>query len=94
MDGGWPLKRQARVEPWAGNDSLPLWVPAGLDFDGFCRRSGNRMSQPVRRRPIDETMAAALSTEPRYGLDRPRLAGLTSITEASLLLHWTHATRI
>jgi 2'-hydroxyisoflavone reductase len=88
MDGAWLLEQG--VQPWAGNDSLPLWIPAGLGFDGFCRRSSNRaLEAGLRRRPIDQTMAAALATERRYGLDRPRTAGLTSVTEASLLLHWT-----
>jgi nucleoside-diphosphate-sugar epimerase len=88
MDGAWLLEQG--VEPWAGNDSLPLWIPPGLGFDGFCRRSGDRaLAAGLRRRPIDQTMAAALATERHYGLERPRSAGLTSITEASLLLRWT-----
>jgi 2'-hydroxyisoflavone reductase len=87
MDGPWLLEQG--VQPWSGEDSLPLWIPAGLGFDGFCRRSGNRaVAAGLRRRPVVQTMAAALVTERRYGLDRPRSAGLTSVTEASLLHHW------
>jgi 2'-hydroxyisoflavone reductase len=90
MDGPWLLERG--VQPWAGEDSLPLWIPAGLGFDGFGRRSGNRaVAAGLRRRPLAQTMAEALVSERRDGLDRPRSAGLTSTTEASLLLEWAKA---
>jgi 2'-hydroxyisoflavone reductase len=87
MDGAWLLEQG--VEPWAGEDSLPLWIPSGLGFDGFCRRSATRaVAAGLRRCPLEKTMADALDTERRYGLGRSRSAGLTSATEASLLLDW------
>jgi 2'-hydroxyisoflavone reductase len=88
MDSAWLLEHG--VQPWAGENSLPLWIPAGLGFDGFSRRSAKRaIAAGLRRRPVAHTMAAALASERLHGLDRPRSAGLTSATEASLLLHWS-----
>jgi nucleoside-diphosphate-sugar epimerase len=73
------------VQPWAGPDSFPLWLP-GDGYDGFARRSArSAVDAGLRRRPITETMQAALADEREAGLDRPRRAGLSAETEGALV---------
>ncbi|MFF1251507.1 epimerase [Pseudarthrobacter sp. NPDC058329] len=71
------------VSPWAGPDSLPLWLPPG--HEGFMARSNKAaVDAGLRNRPWQDTLADTLADERRRGLDRPRKAGLTPQTEARL----------
>ncbi|MDP5225644.1 MULTISPECIES: NAD-dependent epimerase/dehydratase family protein [Arthrobacter] len=74
------------VEPWAGPDSLPVWLPAG--YEGFMARStAAAETAGLCQRPLSETWADTLEWEQAQGLDRERKAGLNSGTEERLLAH-------
>lgn len=78
------------VEPWAGPESLALWIPLGSGYDGFCQRShAMARHHGLTLRALEETWAACLADERQRGLDRDRLAGLSAAREAQLreLLH-------
>jgi nucleoside-diphosphate-sugar epimerase len=73
------------VAPWAGEQSLPLWLPQP-DYAGFMTRrndAGHRAG--MRLRPVADTVADALRWEQETGLDRDRRAGLTPERERELL---------
>ena len=72
------------VQYWAGERSLPLWLPD--DMPGFMRREndGYRASGGTFT-PIDDTIRAVLDDERERGLDRARQAGLTRAEERELL---------
>lgn len=73
------------VQPWAGADSLPLWLPQ-QDYAGFMRRStAAARDMGLVTRPVEASALAALQWERELGADRPRRAGLTPDREASLL---------
>ena len=78
----WLLERGVR--PWAGPDSLPLWLPhAG---SGMVRRSGRAAREAgLALRPLADTVAAALRWEREQGVDRARRAGLHPDREAALV---------
>lgn len=78
----WLLDRG--VEPWSGQDSLPLWLPAEYAGD-MTRRNDAALAAGLEVRPLRATAAAALAWERELGLDRPRRAGLTPAREAELL---------
>ncbi|WP_309075449.1 NAD-dependent epimerase/dehydratase family protein [Paenarthrobacter sp.] len=84
-DADWLVQRG--VEYWSGQDSLPLWLPAG--YDGFQART-NRAARErgMVLRPWQETLAAALEDERARGLDRNRKAGLSRETEQRLVALW------
>lgn len=72
------------VAHWAGERSLPLWLPEGMP--GFATRSnavfhllGGRLT------PLGATLERVLADERARGLDRPRRAGLTRADERALL---------
>ena len=73
------------VAPWAGPDSLPMWLPQA-EYAGFMTRS-NRAAKAagLRLRPLEESVRASLRWERERGLDRGRQAGLTPGREAELL---------
>ncbi|MFJ2544336.1 NAD-dependent epimerase/dehydratase family protein [Microbacterium sp. NPDC087589] len=72
------------VEHWAGERSLPLWLPA--DMPGFMSRSNARYRDAAGGlRPIDETIAAVVADERERGVDRTRRAGLTRADELELV---------
>lgn len=73
------------VEPWAGEESLPLWLPQP-DYAGFMtRRNDAARAAGLQLRPLGDTVAAALAWERESGLDRPRRAGLSERRERELL---------
>jgi 2'-hydroxyisoflavone reductase len=76
---------EAGVEPWAGPESLPLWLPLP-EYAGFMtRRNDAARSAGLSLRPLDDTVAASLQWEREQGLDRSRRAGLTPARESELL---------
>jgi nucleoside-diphosphate-sugar epimerase len=76
---------EQEVEPWAGPESLPLWLP-GEEYAGFATRSNDAARRAgLRLRPLEETVRGALRWEAELGLDRERRAGLTAAREQDLL---------
>jgi nucleoside-diphosphate-sugar epimerase len=81
---------QHGVQPWSGVDSLPLWLPDEIGYDGFARRScAAALDAGLQRRPLSETVAATLDFERASGLERQRSAGLSPPKEKSLLVEWS-----
>ena len=77
------------VQPWAGDRSLPLWIPRGQGFDGFARRSGSLARRyGLSLTPLEMTFAGVLAFEKRAGLDRDRRAGLHLTDETLLIKQW------
>ncbi len=82
-DDEWLAERG--VEPWMGEESLPLWLP-GAAYAGFStRRNEAARAAGLRLRPLADTVEAALRWERERGLDRDRRAGLTPRRERRLL---------
>jgi nucleoside-diphosphate-sugar epimerase len=74
------------VQPWAGPDSLPLWLP-DPSYRGFAARSNARaLSHDLRLRPLSVTLGDTLAWE--LGRQQPpvRAAGLSPGREQQLLL--------
>jgi nucleoside-diphosphate-sugar epimerase len=72
------------VAPWAGKDSLPLWLPP--DHEGFCARSNSAaVARGLTLRAWQETLRDTLDDERSRGLDRERKAGLSPATERRLV---------
>jgi 2'-hydroxyisoflavone reductase len=73
------------VQPWSGEESLPLWLPQS-EYAGFMRRSNAAAKRAgLTLRPLGETASAALRWEVEQGVDRQRRAGLVPDTERRLL---------
>src|SRR5579875_335421 len=86
-DPAWLM--QQGVEPWAGPDSLPLWLPPDAGYGAFARRSVDAaLADVLHRRPLSETLADTLADERRAGLSRPRRAGLSPERERQLVAAW------
>ncbi|TGY39047.1 NAD-dependent epimerase/dehydratase family protein [Microbacterium laevaniformans] len=69
---------------WAGERSLPLWLPD--DVPGFATRAnGTYRILGGRHRPLEDVLRRVLADERERGLDRPRSAGLTRADERELL---------
>lgn len=70
------------IAPWAGPNSLPLWIP----LPGFLHvgsvDSSAALAHGLVRRPLRETLAAALATEEARTTERP--VGLTDQEETAL----------
>ena len=82
-DDEWLAARD--VEPWMGEESLPLWLPRA-SYAGFSTRSNAAARRAgLRLRPLAATVEAALRWEQERGLERHRRAGLTSRRERELL---------
>nr|WP_201470201.1 NAD-dependent epimerase/dehydratase family protein [Microbacterium hydrocarbonoxydans] len=76
--------RENGVAYWAGERSLPLWLPAELT--GFMTRSHARYSASGGAlRSLDDTVATVIADEQDRGVDRDRRAGLTRADELRLL---------
>jgi nucleoside-diphosphate-sugar epimerase len=74
----------AKVAPWSGPRSLPLWLPpswAGLDSHDPTAS----LNAGLRIRPLPDAARAALDHERTLGLDRERKSGLTPAEEAEIL---------
>lgn len=82
----WLVERS--VPPWAGPDSLPLWLPLP-DYAGFMSRDVSAsLAAGLRTRSTDEIASAALEWEQVLGPDRDRRSGLTAERETELLIAW------
>jgi 2'-hydroxyisoflavone reductase len=76
---------EAGVEPWAGPESMPLWLPLG-QYHGMVTRSGVRARRTgLSCRPLSASVSDALRWEEELGLARTRRAGLTRAREQELL---------
>ncbi|WP_314096430.1 NAD-dependent epimerase/dehydratase family protein [Microbacterium foliorum] len=72
------------VAYWAGERSLPLWLPT--DMSGFMTRANTRYrAAGGGLRPLAETIATVVADEQERGTDRDRRAGLTRVDEIELL---------
>jgi 2'-hydroxyisoflavone reductase len=81
---GWLI--DAGVAPWAGPESLPLWLPLS-EYGGMVSRSGVvARREGLASRSLLESVADAFRWEEELGLPRRRSAGLTRGREAELLL--------
>jgi nucleoside-diphosphate-sugar epimerase len=77
------------VAPWAGPQSLPLWIPQGRGFNGFSRRSHALATRyGLILTPLEVTLESVLEYEATRGLDRERRAGLGADDEARLIELW------
>jgi len=75
---------EAKVNPWSGPRSLPMWLPP--EYDGMKSHDATpsiEAGMPVR--PFAEAVADALAHERVLGLDRERRAGLSPAEEAEVL---------
>jgi nucleoside-diphosphate-sugar epimerase len=79
------------VAPWAGEESLPLWIPRGRGFDGFSHRSNDAARrQGLALRPLAETVRDVRLFEESLGVNRSRRAGLSAARERQLLEELAH----
>jgi 2'-hydroxyisoflavone reductase len=76
---------EQKVQPWSGDDSLPLWLPMPQYAGFMSRRNDAAKAVGLRLRPLRETLAAALAWETELGLDRDRRAGLAPTRESEVL---------
>lgn len=69
---------------WAGERSLPLWLPR--EMTGFMTRSNARYrASGGEVRPLESTVDRVVADEDARGVERPRRAGLTREDELALL---------
>lgn len=79
--------RNNDVAYWAGEHSLPLWLPE--DYAGFAARSADAaLSRNLVLRPVQQSLADTLADERRRGLGRDRMSGLSAVTEQLLIERW------
>ncbi|MGO1974373.1 MAG: NAD-dependent epimerase/dehydratase family protein [Propionibacteriaceae bacterium] len=75
------------VSYWAGQDSLPLWLPA--DHAGFASRDNTAATAAgLDFAPLADLVADTLAYERRLGVKRSRKAGLSPGRELTLLKLW------
>lgn len=78
----------AGVAPWAGPDSLPLWLPRQTHGGMAARKAHAVRESGLGTRPMTDTVGNSLRWERELGLDRERRAGLNPGREADLLRLW------
>lgn len=72
------------VQFWAGERSLPLWLPS--DAQGLAQRSGGAFrAVGGQTRPLHETLQRTLSDERARGLERVRRSGLARDEESRIV---------
>ena len=73
------------VAYWAGDESLPLWLPEE-GYDGFSARSNAAaLAAGLTLRPVEQTVRDVLEDEQERGLFRERKSGLSAARETVLL---------
>jgi len=73
------------VTPWAGPESLPLWLPVP-EYAGLTAHLNAAAKRAhLSLRPLSETVQSSLAWERELGLTRERHAGLSATREAALL---------
>lgn len=86
VPGIWLAEQE--VTPWAGPDSLPLWLPLP-GYAGFMSRDVTAsIESGLTTRSTEEIASAALRWEEVLGPDRDRRSGITAEREAELLAAW------
>ena len=88
VDPGEELLIEARVAPWAGPDSLPLWLPRETHGGMAARKAAAVRAAGLITRPLADTVRDSLRWERELGLDRRRRAGLSPERESELLRLW------
>lgn len=80
------------VAPWAGERSLPLWIP-DPSWRGFMARSGRRaLGAGLVLRPLAQTLSDGVRWQQESGREPPA-SGLTAVDEGDLLARWSAAGR-
>jgi nucleoside-diphosphate-sugar epimerase len=74
----------AKISPWSGPRSLPLWLP-DTHLAMMFHDASPALAAGLQVRPVGETARDSLAYEQGLGLDRPRRAGLSAAEEAELL---------
>lgn len=75
---------EAKVNPWGGPRSLPLWLPP--EYDGMkAHDAAPSIAAGMPVRPLADAVADALARERELGLDRERSAGLSLDEEREIL---------
>ncbi|MGI8721394.1 MAG: NAD-dependent epimerase/dehydratase family protein [Geodermatophilaceae bacterium] len=83
-----PWLAEHGVAPWAGPDSLPLWLPLPA-YGGFMSRDASAsLEAGLTARTTADIATAALGWERVLGPDRDRRSGITREREAELLATW------
>ena len=82
-DQGWLLEHG--VAPWAGPESLPLWLPVPEYAGMTAHRNDAAKKAGLALRPLKETVKSSLTWERELDLNRERQAGLTADREVALL---------
>jgi nucleoside-diphosphate-sugar epimerase len=76
------------VQYWAGERSLPLWLPS--DMPGFMRRDNSAYRAAGGAiTPLEQTIRAVLDDELARGVERERRAGLSRADELALIAQLT-----
>lgn len=83
---------QQEVAPWAGPDSLPLWLPLPEYAGWMSRDVSASVEAGLTTRSTEEVAVAARDWEEVLGLDRDRRSGITLEREAELLAGWHAST--
>lgn len=86
VPGVWLAEHE--VAPWAGPDSLPLWVPLPGYAGHMSRDVSASVEAGLTTRSTEDIATAALEWEEVLGLDRDRRSGITPEREAALLATW------
>lgn len=79
---------QKGVAHWAGERSLPLWLPWPEWAGMMTVDTSAAEAAGLRSRPLPQTFTDVLEWELRTGPGRPRQAGLSPADEADLITQW------
>lgn len=80
----WLLEQE--VNYWAGDKSLPLWLPA--EDQNMLNRAGAKFTTPQRQ--LEQILSDVLDDEKLHGLNRKRRSGMSRDFEMSLLAELRH----
>lgn len=78
------------IAPWAGDRSMPLWLPQP-EYAGFATRSVTAArAAGLQTRPLEESIRDTLAWELQAGPGRARRAGLSPADERALIAAARH----